>query len=223
MKLLIIEDEYDIVKFLKPSLESECFAVDVSGNGEEGAFMACTKDYDMIILDNMLPKKDGMQVCRDIRRINKTTPIIILSVIENIDKKVDLLNAGADDYMTKPFSFDELLARIRALLRRPKKIQDDIFTIGELVINTRKHTARKGEDYIHLTKKEFMLIEYMMRNPGIVISRGMLLEHIWDMNADPFSNTIEAHITSVRRKIGNINGKKLIHTIPGRGYKLIAD
>jgi DNA-binding response OmpR family regulator len=220
MRLLIVEDEKEIKDFLKVSLEAEFYIVDTAADGEEGSFLARSNDYDLIILDNILPKKTGAEVCYDIRKEGINTPILILSIQSETTNIVDLLNKGADDYLTKPFSFDELLARIKALLRRPQEIQKDIVEIGNLVIDCKKHKVKiEGKD-VYLTKKEYMLLEYLLRNKGMVVSRGKILEHVWDMNADPFSNTIESHILSLRKKIDNDQCKKLIHTVPGRGYKI---
>ncbi len=220
MKILIIEDEKEIAEFLKKSLEAENYVVDVAYDGEKGSFLARTNDYDIILLDNIMPKKTGRQVCEEIRRDGKDVPILMISVKSEVTTKVDLLNAGADDYLTKPFSLDELLARIRALLRRPKKIETEILKIDDLVLDTSKHKVMRGDKEIYLTKKEFMLLKYLMKNVGIVLSRGMILEHVWDMSVDAFSNTIESHIRSLRRKIDLPGKKKLIHTIPGFGYKI---
>ena len=221
MRILLIEDEKNVVNFLKPNLEACYFAVDVAEDGERGSFMARTNSYDLIILDNVLPKKDGKQTCEEIRAANKIMPIIVLSVIVAANKKIELLNSGADDYLTKPFSFKELLARINALLRRPNKIEGSIMQIDDLVLDTKKNKVTRMGKEILLTKKEFMLLEYMMRNQGIALSRGEILEHVWDMNTDPFSNTIESHILNLRKKI-NIpkSKKKLIHTLSGKGYKI---
>lgn len=221
MRLLIIEDERGIINFLKPSLEAECFAVDHAEDGESGLLLAKTNDYDLIILDNMLPKKSGLEVCQQLRLAKPSLPIIMLSVLADSQKKTELLNAGADDYITKPFSFQELLARIRAVLRRPQKIVGEVFIIDDLTLDCQKKIITRDGSEINLTKKEFMLFEYLMRNRGTVLSRGMIMEHVWDMNADPFSNTIEAHILSLRKKLGQFgNGREIIHTIPGRGYKI---
>lgn len=220
MRILIIEDEKDISAFLKSGLEAEHFSIDLAYDGDEGFFLATTNEYDLIILDNMLPKRSGLEVCQDIRREGKTCPILILSVISDIPSKVKLLDAGADDYLTKPFSFEELLARLRSLMRRPKKIESDVLTIADLVLDMKKCLAVRADTEIYLTKKEFMLLEYLMRNEGTVLSRAMIMEHVWDMNADPFSNTIEAHILSLRKKIDHPFAKQLIKTVPGRGYKI---
>jgi len=220
MRVLIIEDEKEISSILKIGLEAECFVVDMAKNGEQGFYLATTNDYDLIILDNMLPKKDGKSVCEDIRKDGRTMPIIMLSVKSEAMTKVDLLNAGADDYLTKPFSLQELLARVRALLRRPQKIESEIMTLDDLFVDTKRHIIKRGEVEMYLTRKEFILLEYLMRNRGVVLSRGMIMEHVWDMNADPFSNTVESHILNLRRKVDTKGKKRLIHTVPGRGYKI---
>lgn len=220
MRILVVEDEQEIRQFLKESLEAECFVVDIAEEGERGSYLARTNEYDLMIIDYMLPLKDGLQICREIRAQGKNAPIIMISVKSEITNKVDLLNAGADDYITKPFSLDELLARIRALLRRPHKIEDEVLTIGPLRLDSKRHAVFNNEQEIYLTKKEFMLLEYLMRNQGLVLSRGMIMEHVWDMNADPFSNTIESHILSLRKKLSAHDAEKIIHTVQGRGYKL---
>lgn len=220
MKILIIEDEQEIVDFLRAGLEAERFAVDFETDGEAGIYAAKTNSYDLIIADNMLPKGSGIEVCRTLRSSGINVPIIMLSVISDSVTKTDLLNAGADDYMTKPFSFDELLARLRALLRRPLDIQSETLKIDDLTLNTARHTVSRGGDRLRLTPKEFSLLEYLLRNRGNVLSRSMILEHVWDMNADPFSNTIEAHIRSLRKKVDTEGRRKLIHTVHGLGYKV---
>jgi DNA-binding response OmpR family regulator len=221
MKILIIEDEAEIAKNLKTNLEIEFFAVDMAADGETGLFMALTNEYDLVILDNTLPRKSGVEVCREIRLHKKDLPIIILSVISETEKKIELLETGADDYLTKPFSFQELLARIRAVLRRPKRMQDEILSIDDLEMDLRKNIVKRAGEEIHLTRKQFMLLEYLMRHPGAVVTRSMLMEHVWETDVDPFSNTIETHILSLRRKIKNKdNQPELIHTVPGRGYKI---
>ena len=220
MRILLIEDEPEIAQFLKPNLEASCFAVDVAIDGERGSFMARTNSYDLIILDYNLPKKNGQQVCDEIRQKNIEVPIIMLSVIANTNKKIEMLNSGVDDYLTKPFSYKELLARIRALLRRPKQMEDDNLQVGDLELDNNRSEVRRGGEKIKLTKKEYMLLEYLMRNKSMVLTRGMIMKHVWDMNGDPFSNTIESHINSLRKKILTKNSAKLIHTISGRGYKI---
>lgn len=219
MRILLIEDEKDIAEFIKINLTAEFYTVDIALDGERGSFLARTNDYDLIICDYILPKQNGPEVVKEIREENKDVPIIILSVKSEISSKVDLFNLGVDDYLTKPFLFEELLAHIKAILRRPIKRENPILKIDDLLLDTDKHLVKRGRQVITLTKKELSLLEYLIKNRGRVMSRVMIMEHIWDANADPFSNTIESHITNLRRKI-NLPGKKeLIHTVSGRGYK----
>ncbi|HTR18897.1 MAG TPA: response regulator transcription factor [Candidatus Paceibacterota bacterium] len=222
MRVLIVEDEKRIADFLKESLEAEYFAVDVVDDGDKGAYYAQINDYDLIILDIMLPKKDGFEVLHELRSVGITIPILVLSVKSETVKKVDFLNAGADDYLTKPFVLSELLARIRALLRRPQKTEAEVFAVGDLTLNVKAGKVTRGKRDIYLTRKEFMLLRYLMQNEGSIISRGMILEHVWDMSADIFSNTIESHILSLRKKLGDTGKTRLIQTVPGRGYKIEA-
>lgn len=220
MRILLIEDEKEIIDFLKPALEEECFAVDIANDGEKGSFLAITNDYDIIILDLNLPKKHGLEICKEVRKSGKNTPIIVLSVKSEIPTKVELLDAGADDFLTKPYSFDELLGRMKAILRRPSKVEGEILKTDDLILDLKKQTVKRGGEDIYLTRKEFAFLEYLVRNKGNVMSRAMIMEHVWDMNADPFSNTIESHVMNIRRKIDIPGKKKLIQTIPGRGYKI---
>ncbi|MEK7097287.1 MAG: response regulator transcription factor [Patescibacteria group bacterium] len=220
MRALLVEDEKEITEFLKSALEEECFAVDVADDGEKGSFLATTSDYDIIILDLNMPKRHGIQICKDVRESGKNTPIIILSVQSEVPTKVELLDAGADDFLTKPFSFDELLGRIKAILRRPSKLEGEVLRTGDLILDLKKQTAKRGDRHIYLTRKEFAFLEYLIRNKGSVVSRAMIMEHVWDMNADPFSNTIESHVMNLRKKIDSGNKNKLIQTISGRGYKI---
>jgi DNA-binding response OmpR family regulator len=222
MRILVVDDEKEIREFIKSSLEAECFAVDMTGEGERAAFLAKTNNYDLIILDYMLPKKSGLEVCKALRKEGVTSPIIMLSVQGDAATKVKLLSAGADDYLTKPFSFEELLARVRALLRRPKVLAEETLTIRDLVLDIPRHTVKRAEREIYLTRKEFELLEYLMRNAGLVLSRGMIMEHVWDIQGDAFSNTIETHILNLRVKIDRPSRYKLIRTVPGRGYKIEA-
>ncbi len=220
MRILVVEDEKEIREFLKPSLEEEGFSVDTAEDGEKGLFLALTNDYDLLILDNMLPKKEGREVCKEIRKEGKKVPIIMLSVQSEVVTKVDLLNSGADDYLTKPFSFEELLARVKAILRRPNKIEEEVLKVDDLVLDTSTQIVKRGKRSIYLTRKEFALLEHLMKNISKVLSRGIIMEHVWDMNADPFSNTIESHILNIRKKIREKGKSNLIFTIPGRGYKI---
>lgn len=220
MNLLLIEDDKEIVSSLAPQLKERGFVVDVAFDGEEGLGKAQKNNYDIIILDKGLPEKDGLEVCSSIRSAGRHMPILILSVKSEIDTKTDLLNAGADDYMTKPFSFKELMARLNALLRRPEKVEHTKLQIGDLTVDIEGRQVSRGQKKIHLTTKEFALLEYLLRNRGKVLSRQEILEHVWDMNADLFTNTIETHLVNLRKKIEGKNGKKVIHTIPGVGYKI---
>ena len=220
MRILIIDDDQQIINFLKTGFEAENYYVDFAEDGEQGSYLARSNEYDVIILDYNLPKLDGKGVCRDVRMSGKNTPIIILSVKTETDNKVDLLNQGADDYLNKPFSFEELMARIKAILRRPRSMHNKVFKVGDLVLDISSCKVKRGAQEIYLTRKEFGLLEYLMKNEGRAVSRAMLLEHVWDMNADPFSNTIESHVLNLRKKIDSKHKRKLIHTIPGRGYKM---
>lgn len=222
MRILVVEDDQKIREFLRSSLEAECFSVDATGSGGEGYELAQLNHYDLIILDNILPGMTGLEICAALRREGRITPILILSVQAETDTKVQAFDAGADDYLTKPFSLQELNARIRALLRRPHQVTGEIVTIHDLTLDTKRHIVTRNNEEIRLTRKEFMLLEYLMVNVGTVLSRGMIMEHVWDMYADPFSNTIESHILSLRRKIKKSNDRDYIRTVFGRGYTIDA-
>jgi DNA-binding response OmpR family regulator len=220
MNILVVEDNTETLEFLKLSLGDAGFVVDAVDDGQVGLGKAIENDYDLILLDNTLPGKDGRQICQEVRKSGKHTPIMILSVKSEVDDKVGLLNDGADDYITKPFSFQELLARIRALMRRPAKIEPDVLKIEDLVLDKNSHAVKRGSRDVALSPKEFLLLEYLMKNRGRVLSRSEILEHVWDINADPFTNTIETHILNLRKKIGQKNRKEIIHTVSGMGYKI---
>jgi len=181
--------------------------------------MARANAYDAVILDWVMPKKLGPEVCAEIRASGKTMPIIFLTVSSEVASKVQALELGADDYLTKPFSFQELLARLRAVLRRPTQTISEILTVEDLIMDVTKQTVHRQQEELKLTRKEFMLLEYLLRNKGGVISRSELLEHVQDSSVDIFSNTIESHIVSLRKKLNGSRRKELIHTISGRGYK----
>lgn len=220
MRILIIEDNAEIRNLLKVGLEAESFAVDTAEDGEKGSFIARTNDYDLVLLDYMLPKKNGDQVCKEIRKAGKKTPILLLSVQNEVSDKVTLLQNGADDYMTKPFSFEELVARIRTLMRRPQTLQEETFEIGNVKLNSRTQEVKMGKENVYLTKKEYTLLEFLLRHKGETVSRGMIMEHVWDLDGDPFSNTIETHIFNLRKKIEQRKNGRLIYNVPGRGYKI---
>lgn len=220
MRVLLVEDEPTIASFVKKRLEEMSFVVDAVGDGAEGSFLGRTNEYDVVLLDNMLPKKSGLEIVKELRAKGKQMPILMLSVLGDTETKVELLNAGADDYMNKPFSFDELTARLSALLRRPPHVVKPILAAADLTLNEATHEVRRAGKDISLTRKEFALLRYLMRNPGVVLSRGLLLEHVWNMDMDPFSNTVEAHVASLRRKVDAPFDQKLILTVLGRGYRI---
>jgi DNA-binding response OmpR family regulator len=219
MRILVIEDDPHIKDILVTNLKASCFAVDATDDGEHGSYLARTNDYDLIILDYMLPKKDGRIICQEIREHGKTVPIIMLSVKSSTEDKVDLLTLGVDDYMSKPFSFEELHARIKALLRRPHETVEPTIKIGAITIDSNRQVVLCKKEEIYLTRKEFALLEYLARHREHVVSRGMIMEHVWDLESDLFSNTIEAHILNIRKKLG-LKKHQLIQTVPGRGYKI---
>ncbi len=212
MKVLIVEDDPQVAEM------STSNAVDVANDGADGSFMARSYEYDAIVLDYSLPKKNSLIVCEEIRKSGKTTPILFLSSTDDEVTKIQAFEKGADDYITKPFSLGELQARLRAVTRRPKEIKKTLLTLHDLVMDTDKLTVRRGDTDIHLTLKEFCLLEYLMSHPRTLLSRTMLMEHVWSADNDPFSNTLEAHIRNVRRKINANNAPEMIRNIPGRGY-----
>lgn len=219
MKILIIEDNISIRNVLKIGLEAEGYIIDDVGDGDRGSYFARINKYNLIILDNILPKKMGKQVCQEIRDAGVTTPVLLLSAKTDVDSKISLLDSGADDYMIKPFSFEELKSRIKALDRRPRAIKSTIVKIRNLIIDTNNFEVKKNNKKIYLTRKEFTLLNLLVENIGKIVSRGTIMELVWDSNVDPFSNTIETHIRNIRKKIGD-NNKNIITNIPGRGYKI---
>jgi len=223
MRILIVEDEEEIMHFLKDSFESENFVVDGVTDGDKGSFLARTNKYDVVILDNVLPGKNGKQICKEIRAVGSKVPIIILSMVTGVDTKLELFETGANDYITKPFSFRELVARIKVLTRTSDKVEKEIYEIDDLVLDVEKGEVRRGGKKILLTYKEFILLEYLLKNKGKLMSRGTIMEQVWDKDTDPFSNTIETHILNLRRKIGGKKRRKLIHTMSRRGYKIELD
>lgn len=216
MSLLIVEDDKETVSFLKPSLKAEGFVVDVAEDGDAGSYKAQLNNYDLIILDIGLPKKDGRQVCSEIRAAGKTMPILMLSIKGEIETKVDLLTIGADDYVTKPFAYSELAARVKVLMRRPSRAEDEIMRVGDVELNLPRRSVHRAGKPVHLAPKEFFLLEYLLRNRGRVMTRQAILEHVWDMNADLFTNTVETHVVNIRRKLKK--DKNFIRTVSGTGY-----
>jgi len=221
MKVLIVEDEPKIAGAISRGLKYEHFITEVHHDGDSGLAAALGDEYDIIILDRMLPGTEGLEITRQIRAANIKTPIIILTAKGQIRDRVAGLNIGADDYLIKPFSFEELLARIRALLRRPHTATDNLLKIGDLTLDTTTFDVRRGKKRIKLTKTEYSLLEYLMRNADRIISKDKLIGHVWDIDADILPNTVEAYIGSLRRKIDKpFKGTSLLHTYRGFGYKL---
>jgi len=223
MKVLIIEDEHKIANSIKRGLEQESFAVDVAYDGEEGFDLAASENFDVIILDLMLPKMDGVTLCNKLRKEeNNHTPILILTAKGSVEDKVQGLNVGADDYLPKPFAFEELLARIRALSRRPRQTINTDLTADGLTLNSTTYEVKRDSKIIILSKKEFALLEYLMRNKGKILSKDQIISHVWSYDSDILPNTVEVYIGYLRNKIDRPfkNKKPLIKTIKGFGYKL---
>jgi DNA-binding response OmpR family regulator len=221
MKILIIEDDTRIAQVMQRGLKEESFTVDITHNGEEGEYMAIENPYDAIILDLNLPDKDGMQICRHIRKNKTNTPIIMVTARTTIEDRVKGLNQGADDYLTKPFAFSELLARIRSLIRRNSQQQLPKHKVADLLLDPIKHIVKRGDQTINLTAKEFSLLEFLLTHKDEVVTRTMILEHVWDYNYDGLSNVVDVFIKTLRKKIHEAGNKTpLIHTVHGVGYKI---
>ncbi len=220
MRILVIEDQKKISSFIERGLKEQHYAVDLAFDGEEGLYQAEINPYDLIVLDVNLPKKEGFAVCKELRAKNINTSILMLTVRNSVKDKVAGLNAGADDYLTKPFSFSEFLARVRALLRRNREKKLDILKLADLEMNLLSHHVKRGKKDINLTSKEFGLLEYLMINAEQVVTRTMISEHVWHEAFDSLTNVIDVHIKYLRDKIDKGAKKPLIHTIRGTGYIL---
>ncbi len=218
MRILIIEDEGKIAAFLKRGLKEEGYAVDVAADGEQGYFLASTQDYDLVILDLMLPDLDGLNLCRKLRAEGNEARILILTARDKVRDKVQGLNAGADDYLTKPFAFEELLARVRALLRKREAGSPTKLQVADLTMDLLTHKVLRAGRKIELTAREFALLEYLIRNVGTAVTRTMIAEHVWDVNFDTFTNVIDVYMSYLRNKIDRAFPDKLIRTLRGRGY-----
>lgn len=218
MKVLVVEDDKDMAELVRGGLASHSHIIDVSKDGADASFLARNYDYDVIILDYALPKKNGLEVCKEIRAAGKTTPIIFLSATDDVDVKIEALESGADDYMIKPFAMEELYARLKAVSRRPVGIRETVLSLGEFTMDLDKHTVTRGGTMIPLTRKEFNMLEYFMRHKGAVVSRTSLLEHAWTADSNPFSNTLESHIRTLRKKTNIADKPNMIANVPGRGY-----
>jgi len=220
MRILVVEDEKRLAGILKRGLMEEGYAADVAFDGEEAQYMAETTPYDLIILDIMLPKKDGVAICRELRTKRINTPILMLTARDGVDERVSGLDSGADDYQIKPFAFKELLARVRALLRREAPSKSPDLAIGDLVLDTRCREVRRKQKKIELTTKEYSVLEYFMRHPNMLITRTMLEENIWDAEFDGMSNIIDVYIRRLRAKIDDEEKDSLLQTVRGAGYRL---
>lgn len=222
MRILIVEDEHKIAQALKRGLEQESYAVDVVYDAEDGEAEATSGEHDLIILDRLLPGgKEGLDICRAVREAGLHTPIIMLTAKDQVRDRVTGLNAGADDYVIKPFAFEELLARIKALLRRPHEVLGTQLVVDDLVLDTVEKTVRRGERLVELTSREYALLEYLMRNAHRVLSKDAIIAHVWDYDADVLPNTVEVYVGYLRKKIDDITSAPgLIHTVRGFGYRI---
>jgi len=220
MRILVVEDDKKVAAFLQKGLREEQYAVDVCRNGEDAAYEAQTQPYDVIILDIMLPGKDGFTICKELRENDVLTPILMLTAKDTLEDKVIGLSEGADDYLTKPFSFEELLARIRALLRRSQDYKTGSLKVADLELDPLRHTVQRAGKPITLSGKEYALLEYLLRNKGIILSQSKIIDHVWDRNYDGTSNLINVYINHLREKIDKDAEVKLIKTVRGQGYKI---
>ena len=222
MRILLAEDDRHLRESIARGLREASYAVDDAEDGARAIYLAAVNEYDAIILDVVLPVKDGLEVCREIRRRGMHTPIIMLTARDTVDDRITGLDAGADDYLTKPFDFGELLARLRALVRRRGEVLPAELSVADLVVDTRRHTARRGQRDITLTTKEFALLEHLVRNAGRIVTRAEINAHVWDDNHDPFSNLIDVYVSRLRRKVDGGERVALISTRRGVGYMLSA-
>jgi DNA-binding response OmpR family regulator len=223
MRLLLVEDEPRIAHFVAKGLREQSYAVDVVGSGEQALYQAAITAYDLIILDVMIPPPDGFTVCKELRNSGQTMPILMLTARDAVDDRIKGLDRGADDYLTKPFEFGELLARLRALLRRSRILQPTRLVVADLLVDTAAQTVERGGRSIPVTAKEYALVEFLARNAGKVVGRAEISEHVWDEEFDPFSNLIEVYINRIRRKIDTGFTRPLVHTRRGAGYILSID
>ncbi len=220
MRILVVEDEKKVASFIKRGLEEERYEVDLAADGEEGLSMAEANVYDLILMDLMLPKMDGLAVVKELRRKQVLTPVLCLTAKDSVDDIVLGLDSGSDDYLTKPFAFAELLARVRALVRRGGKDRGAEIRFGDLRLDPVAHKVWRGGREVELTAKEYALLEYLMRNPNQVLTRTMIAEHVWDYTFDSFTNIIDVYVNYLRKKVDKDFDKRLIHTVRGVGYVL---
>jgi DNA-binding response OmpR family regulator len=222
MRILLVEDDSRVASFIRRGLREERYAVDVAKDGEEALYLAQTGEYDAIVLDLLLPKRNGLEVLRTLRSERSTVPILILTAKDDLQDKVTGLDAGADDYLSKPFRFDELLARLRALLRRRGDMTPTVLRADELEMDVLRHRVTRAGTVLDLTSREYALLEFFLHHQGQIVTRTMLAEHVWEHDFDPLSNVIDVHIARLRRKIDDGFPQKLLHTVRGSGYVLQA-
>jgi DNA-binding response OmpR family regulator len=220
MRVLLAEDDAQVARFIRRGLREEQYAVDVAADGEEALFLAQTGEYDLILLDWMLPKRNGIDVLRTLRAQAVTAPVLVLTGRGEVSHKVEGLDAGADDYLTKPFRFEELLARVRALLRRRGDLVPTLLRVGDLELDGLRHRVERSGREISLTNREYALLDYLMRHAGEVVTRTSLSEHVWEQSFDPLSNVIDVHVARLRRKIDDGFPQRLLHTVRGKGYAI---
>ncbi|CAM2064860.1 Response regulator transcription factor [Sulfidibacter corallicola] len=220
MRVLIVEDDRRTCEFLEKGFHQEGFSIEKAFDGAEGLFLACNHGFDVILMDVMLPKMDGITVIKRLRQRLIETPVLLLSARGAVDDRIEGLRAGGDDYLVKPFSFAELVARMESLVRRATKAEHSpILTIGEITVDQSRHTVYVHEQELHLQPREFLLLVYLMKNEGRVLSKTMILDHVWGINFDPQTNVVESRISKLRRKITEISGTNRIKTVRGLGYK----
>jgi DNA-binding response OmpR family regulator len=220
MRILLVEDEPRMANVIAKGLREQTYAVDVAEDGEAALYQTSINDYDVLVLDVLLPKRDGFEVCRELRARGDATPILMLTARATIDDRITGFDAGADDYLTKPFSFRELLARVRVLLRRDAQLRPDLLQLDDLILDSASHRVRRASREIELTAKEYALLEFLARRAGQLVSRAEIAAHVWDDSFDPFSNTIEVYMNRLRKKIDEKHPVKLLHTRRGEGYIL---
>jgi DNA-binding response OmpR family regulator len=223
VRILVVEDEPRLAAAVRRGLEQECHAIDVAADGEEAVVLATTNEYDAIVLDILLPRKNGIAVCRELRAGHVTTPILMLTARDTVAEKVGGLNAGADDYLTKPFAFDELVARLNALARRQALARTPVLQLDDLTLDPINREVRRAGRLIELTNREYALLAVLMRRPGRIVTRSQIVEQIWDLEVDTESNVINVYIAQLRRKIDQGRDRPLIRTVRGVGYTIRAD
>jgi two-component system copper resistance phosphate regulon response regulator CusR len=223
VRILLVEDESRVADFIARGLREQAYAVDLARDGEQAVYLASVNQYDVVVLDVMLPVKDGYAVCRELRARSVRTPILMLTARDAVDDRVAGLDSGADDYLTKPFDFKELLARLRALLRRGAELRPPVARVADLALDTASHAVERAGKSVSLTAKEYALLEYLVLNAGCVVGREQIAQHVWDESFDPFSNVIDVYVKRLRAKLDTGYQPRLIHTRRGEGYLLSAD